>query len=96
MKRFSFLGKVSGQELGHTEGADSVCSENLSHLLVGCEELLVLGVLEVVLLQVGPQLLDAFGSGSFLLANNLGQVGGELHGLGQTGSFGHFEIRVFG
>ena len=43
--------------------------------------------LEVVLLEVGPQLLDALGPGGLLLADDVGQVGGELHGLGQAGSF---------
>ena len=36
-------------------------SSHLSHLLVGEEVLLVLRVLQVVLLEVGPQLLDALG-----------------------------------
>jgi len=59
----------------------------LGHLLVGSEELLVLRVLEVVLLEVGPQLLDALGAGGLLLSDDVGQVGGQLHGLGQAGSF---------
>ena len=61
----------------------------LGHLLVGGEVLLVLRVLEVVLLDVGPELLDALGAGSLLLANDVGQLGAELHGLGQTGSLRH-------
>ena len=52
---FVRLRQVSGEELGHAEGADAVGAENLGHLLVGGEELLVLGVLEVVLLEVSPQ-----------------------------------------
>jgi len=83
------LRQVSGEELGHTEGTDAVGSEDLGHLLVGDEELLVLGILEIVLLDVSPQLLDAFGPGSFLLANNVSELRAELHGLGETGSFGH-------
>ena len=78
---------MSGEELGHGEGADTVGSKNLGHLLVGGEELLVLGVLEVVLLEVGPQELDALGAGGLLLSDDIGQVGGQLHGLGQAGSF---------
>ena len=65
---------MSGEELGHGEGADTVGSENLGHLLVGGEELLVLGVLEVVLLEVGPQLLDALGAGCLLLADDVGEI----------------------
>ena len=34
--------------LGHSEGLDLLGAENLGHLLVGGEELLVRGVLEVV------------------------------------------------
>ena len=63
----------------------------LGHLLVGDEELLVLGVLEVVLLEISPELLDALGAGSLLLADDLGEVSGELHGLGQSLSFRHVE-----
>ena len=80
---------MSGEELGHAEGADTIVAENLGHLLVGGEELLVLGVLEIVLLEVGPQELDAFGAAGLLLANDVSEVGGELHGLGKSGSFGH-------
>ena len=84
------LGEVGGEKLGHAEGTDLLGAENLGHLLVGGEVLLVLGVLEVVLLQVGPELLDALGPGGLLLANDVGELGGELHGLGETGSLGHF------
>ena len=67
----------------------------LGHLLVGEEVLLVLGVLEVVLLEVGPQLLDALGPGRLLLADQLGQLGGEPHGLDKTAAAsGHGEIVV--
>ena len=72
------------EELGHGESPDAIGSEDLGHLLVGGEELLVLWVLEIVLLQVGPQLLDALGPGGLLLADDIGEVGGELHGLGQS------------
>ena len=64
---------------------------HLGHLLVGGEVLLVLGVLQVVLLDVGPQLLDALGAGRLLLADNVSQLGAELHGLGESGSLGHGE-----
>jgi len=88
---------VSGKELGHTEGTDAVASKNLCHFLVGVEELFVFGVLEIVLLDVGPQLLDAFGTAGLLLANDVGQLGAELHGFGKSGSFRHDEkiLRYF-
>jgi len=82
---------VGGQELGHTESTDAVGTEDLSHLLVGVEELLVLGVLEVVLLDVSPQLLDALSAGSLLLADDVSELVGELHGLGESGSLRHFD-----
>ena len=75
---------MSGEELGHGECTNAIRPEDLGHLLVRSEELLVLGVLQVVLLQVGPQLLDALGPGGFLLADDLGEVSGELHGPGQS------------
>ena len=46
------------QVLGHREGLDLLLSEDGSHGFVRGEPLLVLGVLELVLLQVGPEFLD--------------------------------------
>ncbi len=40
--------------------------------------------LEVVLLEVGPKLFDAFGPGGFLLSDNVGKVGRQFEGLGQS------------
>jgi len=84
--------EVSTQELGHAESPDAVSAEDLGHLLVGGEVLLVLGVLEVVLLDVGPQLLDAIGAGGLLLADDVSELSRELHGLGESGSLRHFEL----
>ena len=47
--------------------------------------------LEVVLLDVGPQLLDALRAGSLLLADDVSELGAELQGLGESGSLGHFD-----
>ena len=63
----------------------------LSHLLVWGEVLLVLWVLEVVLLDVSPELLDALCAGSFLLAHDVSQLSAQLHGLGKSGSLRHLE-----
>ena len=82
---------MGADELGHAEGADAVLAEDLGHLGVGEEVLLVLGILEVVLLKVSPQLFDALGAGGLLLADDVGELGAEAHGLGKTGSLGHFE-----
>merc|ERR1719281_182251 len=84
------LRQVSGKELGHTECTDAVISKNLCHLLVRVEELFVFGVLEIVLLDVCPKLFDAFSTASLFFANNVGEVSAELHGFGESGSFGHF------
>jgi hypothetical protein len=73
------LGEVSQKVLGHAEGIVAVSTEDLGKLL---EVLLVLRILEVVLLEIGPQLLDALSTGRLLLANNIGQLSRELHGLG--------------
>ena len=88
---------MSAQELGHTESTNPVVAEDLGHLLVGVEELLVLRVLKVVLLDVSPQLLDALSPGGLLLADNVSELSGELHGLGESGSLRHVESwLVFG
>ena len=77
---------MSREELGHGKSPHPVLAKDIGHLGFRGEELLVLRVLEVVL-QLGSKLLDTLSSGGFLLANNFGQIGGELHGLGETGSF---------
>ena len=58
--------------------------------------MLVLGVLEVVLLEVSPQELDAFGAASLLLADDVSEVGAELHGFGESSSLRHDEDLSFG
>jgi len=45
-EKIKCLGKVSRKELGHGEAAHPLGAEDLGHLLVGDEELLVLGVLK--------------------------------------------------
>ena len=49
------LGEVFLQVLGHAEALNLLASEHLGHRLVRGEVLPVLGVLEIVLLQVGPE-----------------------------------------
>ena len=46
------------EELGHAEALDLLLPEDGLHGLVGGEPLLHLRVLQVLLLQIGPQLLD--------------------------------------
>ena len=75
---------MSGEELLHAEGADAISTEDLGQLLVRGEVLLVLGVLEIVLLEVGPNQLGAFGAAGLLLANDVSEVSRDLHGLGKS------------
>ena len=97
MKKYCNLRQMGREEFGHSKGTDFVIAKDLGHLLVGGEELSVFGILEVVLFQVSPKLFDAFGTAGFLLANNVSQFSGELHGFGETGSFRHGDLRwVFG
>ena len=65
---------MSREELRHAEGSDAISSKNFGHLLVRGEELLVLGVLKVVLLQVGPKLFDTLSSECFFSSNNVSKI----------------------
>ena len=67
--------------LAHTEGLHPLIAEDGLHSGIGGEELLVLRVLEVVLLQVGPEPLDALRP-RYLLPhlgpNDCGEVLGDI------------------
>lgn len=79
------------EELGHAECADLVLAEDGLHRLVGDKVLLVLGVLELLLLEVGPDPLDDLGPGELLAllgSNDGGELGAQSQGLGQSGSLG--------
>ena len=52
------LGEVLLQVLAHGEALDLLNSKDRGHDLVGSEPLLVLRVLQVLLLQIGPEFLD--------------------------------------
>ena len=56
--------------LGHTEASDAVLAENLGHLLVRGEKGLIVRVLEVFLLEVGPQMFDALSTASLGYTND--------------------------
>ena len=89
------VGQVSLEELGHTEGTNLVLSENGNHLGVGSEVLLVLGVLELVGLDVGPEPLDNLGPGELLVllgADEVSQLLAEGQGFCESGSLGHLEF----
>ena len=55
------------QILGHAEGLDLLVSKDWSHRGVGGEPLFVLRVLQIFLLQVGPQSLDTLDNNKFKL-----------------------------
>ena len=55
------LGEVLLQVFCHTETSDLLSTKNLCHGVVGGEKLFILWVLEVLLLQVGPQTLRNLG-----------------------------------
>ena len=77
--------------LGHAESTNFVSTENLGHLFVGDEVLLVVRSLEVVFLEISPKFLDAFGTAGLILANNSSQIGAELQRFGESGSLRHFD-----
>lgn len=83
------VGQVGLEELGHAEGAHLVSPEDGLHLGVGGEVLLVLGVLQLVGLEVGPDPLDDLGPGELLTllgSDDLGELGAQVERLGQSGS----------
>merc|ERR1719174_2422441 len=73
--------QMSSKELCHSESSNFFGSEDLCHLLVGSEVLLVLSILEVMFLQVSPQFLDALSSRCFLCSNDVSKIIGKLHWL---------------
>ena len=56
---FVGVDEVALQVLGHTETLDLLRPEDGSHGVIGSEPLLVLGILQVLLLEVGPETLGA-------------------------------------
>ena len=80
---------MSLEELRHAEGTDLILSEDGDHLGVGGEVLLVLGVLELVGLEVGPDPLHHLGSGQLLPllgTDQVGELGAQSQRLRQSGS----------
>ena len=62
--------KVCAKILGHTEASDTVLAKNLGHLLVRCEKGLFVLVLEVFLLDVGPQMFHALSTAGLGYTND--------------------------
>merc|ERR1719189_257501 len=81
------LREMSLQVFGHAESLDLLSAENGGHLLVRGEILLVLGILEVLGLEVSPKSLDNFRPGELLVllgADDSSQLGAEVQGLGES------------
>ena len=82
---------MSLEVLGHPESLLPLLPKDGLHLFVWGEPLLVLWVLELVLLEVGPQMLHHLRSGHLLLLHTeqILQVLGQLQRFGEAGSFWH-------
>merc|ERR1719186_1703816 len=71
----------------HPECLDLLLPKNLSHLCIRSEELLVLRVLELLLLDVGPDALDHLGPAELFILGNAHegcQGGGEAERLSHS------------
>ena len=79
------VGQMLLQVFAHGESLDPLIAEDRLHFGVRGEELLVLRILEVILLQVGPEPLDDLRSGD-LLSLGSADDGGEV--------LGHIQLHV--
>ena len=74
-------------KLGHGECAHPILAEDFGHLGVGGEIRLLLGVLEIVLFEIGPESFDALRPRSFVRADERSQLGGKFVNFIDAGSF---------
>src|SRR5262249_706781 len=71
--------QVLVDQLGHLEHRDLLlAAEDGLQLVVGVDHPPLLRILEIVLADVGPELLDHLGAGNRLVADDLGEVLGRL------------------
>lgn len=83
---YDMLRQVSGDQLGHLEHGDgTLAAENLLKLLVGVDVALVLRILEIVLLDVGPEFLYDLGARHRTLADHFSQLRTDVHRLHKSG-----------
>jgi len=78
-----------GQEFCHSKASDFFVAENLGHFSVWGEILFVFWVLQLVLLNVGPQVLNDLAPGGVSSADHSCQIGRECVGFGQTFTLRH-------
>ena len=88
------LGEMFAKVFSHAKSPHLVLAEDLGHLFVGLEILLVLWILELMLLDVGPELFDALAPGGLLLADNVSEFRRQLVGLGESGTFWHYDQSI--
>ena len=82
--------------LDHSKSFLPFLSKDGFHFLVWSEPLFVFWILELVFLEVGPEMLDDLRPGHLLhlQPQQILQVLGQLQWFGQAGSFWHFEERI--
>src|SRR3954471_2922468 len=81
---YSFLLQVLGEVFVHLEHGDAVLAEHGLELLIGHDLALVLRVLELVRLDVVPNLADHLGTGQRIGTHHGGKLVGGLQGLHQS------------
>ena len=67
--------------LGHPEALELLHADDLEKLVVADGELLVLRILQIVLLDISPHLLDHFVTGSLLSADDRRKIFGQSEAL---------------
>src|SRR5262249_28920706 len=78
--------EVLVDQLRHLEHRDLLlAAEDRLHLVVAVDHPALLGILEIVLADVGPELLDHLGAGNRLVADDLSEVLGRLQLLHEGG-----------
>src|SRR4028119_151468 len=73
---------MRAQMLVHLEHADRFLAEDLLQLVVGIDLPPILGVLKIVLLDIGPDLADDLATREVVLADDLGEFRRWGHGRG--------------
>ena len=91
--QFWKLSQMSLEVLGHSKSFLPFFSKDGFHFLVWSEPLFVLRVLQLVFLEVGPDMLDNLRPGHLLhlQPEQINQVLGQLQWFGEAGSFWHFD-----
>ena len=81
---------MGADEFSHAEATDFVFAENLSHPFVRLEVLLVLRILEVVLLNISPQLFNALAASGLASTDDGSEVVRDAIGFREASTLRHF------